>query len=204
MREHRLPDLRPTASSTIPAGVAVDGAGNLYIADDGNDVIEKVTPDGQLSIIAGQVGEEGTPTPGAATDTPIGSVDVAADAAGDVFAADGNSNVVDKITPSGQLSIVAGVAGESGTPTAGPATQSDLNFGGCGQVAVDRSGNLYIADCEEPRFEEVTRPDSSPSLQGSQAKSGSPTPGPATSSDLNGPTGVAVDNSGNVLHRRLR
>jgi hypothetical protein len=191
----------PATSSDLddPAGVAVDGAGNLYIADNDNDVIEKVAPSGQLSIIAGQVGQSGTPTPGTATNSEIGAGDIAADAAGDVIIADTDNNVVEEVTPSGQLSIIAGQVGQQGTPTPGPATSSDLDFGGCGQVAVDTSGDVYIADCTNDAVEKVSAAGQLSVIAGEPGQAGQPTPGSATSSELDGPSGLAVDGTGDVF-----
>jgi hypothetical protein len=64
----------PASSSPLsyPYGVAVDGSGNVYIADTGNDVVEKVTPSGNLSVFAGN-GSSGTPTPGPATSSQLGA-----------------------------------------------------------------------------------------------------------------------------------
>lgn len=194
------PTAGPASQSDLddPSGVAVD-AGNLYIADSGNNVVEKVTPANQLSVIAGVIGESGAPTPGPATSSEIGSSDLTADSDGDVFVADTDNNVVEEITPAGELKIVAGVVGASGTPTPGPATSSDLDFGGCGQVAVDDSGNLYIADCGNAAAEEVTAAGVLSVIAGVPGESGPPTPGPSTNSELGGPTGIAVSSLGDVF-----
>ena len=94
-----LPVPGPALSSNFnrPIGVTVDGAGNLYIADYNNRVIEKVTPDGILSIFAG-TGVRGTPTPGPATlsdlDRPTG---VAASANGTVYIADYFNQFIEKV-----------------------------------------------------------------------------------------------------------
>jgi hypothetical protein len=196
------PTAGPATDSQLddPAGVAVDSAGNLYIADDGNDVIEKVTPAGQLSIFAGVVDDfEDAPTPGPATQSAIGPAELAVDAAGDVYAADGLNNVVEKITPAGQLSIVAGQVGEGGAPTPGPATASQLSFEACGgQVAVSSNGTLYIADCGNDVVEQVTPSGQLSIVAGQAGQYGTPTPGPATSSPLGAPTGLALDGLGNI------
>ena len=149
----------PATSSPLdgPTGVAVDSSGNLYIADGGNNVIEKVTPSGQLSIVAGN-GHSGRPVPGPATSSPLGGpVGVAVDSAGNLYIAangsgSGSGNVVVKVTPSGQLSIVAG-SGTWGTPVSGPATSSPLTVS---RLAVDSSGNLYVADGWDNKIAKVT------------------------------------------------
>ena len=92
-----------------PQGVAVDGAGNVYIADTGNGVVEKVNTEGILSIYASSYFPQG----------------VAASASGEVYVT-GNGNTVDKVEPAGQLSRIAGT-GQAGEPTPGPATRSMLD-----------------------------------------------------------------------------
>ena len=142
-----------------PVGLAVSKDGDLYINDLGNDVIEKVTPAGTLSIVAGEVGQSGTPTPGPATSSmlavPIG---IAVDSHENLYIADqgtqnGPNNVIEKVTPSGTLSIFAGELAQSGEPTPGPATDSMLNYPQ--GVAVDGAGNVYIADTGNGVVEKV-------------------------------------------------
>jgi DNA-binding beta-propeller fold protein YncE len=179
-----------------PTGVALDTSGDLYIADAFNNEVEKVTPQGTLSIVAG-TGAAGAPTPGPATqsklDEPYG---VALDSAnGDLYIADYGNSQVEKVTPHGTLSIVAGTGGY-GTPTPGPATTSALR--NPGDVAVDSTtGNLYIADPFNNEVEQVTRPGILSIVAGTGA-AGAPTPGPATQSALNLPHGVAVNSTGDL------
>jgi hypothetical protein len=174
-----------------PDGVAVDSAGNVYIADTGNNVVEKVTPSGTLSIIAGKSGIGAEPTPGPATSSALGNPEgVAVDSAGNVYIADTGNNLVEKVTPSGTLSIIAG-SYPPGTPTPGPAISSPAG------VAVDSAGNVYIADTDSYIVVKIT-PSGALSVIAGTGSEGAPTPGPATSSDLWGPVGVAVDSAGNV------
>jgi sugar lactone lactonase YvrE len=192
----------PTAgaatSSTLnsPYGVAVDASGNVYIADSGNDRVEKVTPSGQLSIIAGN-GAGGAPTAGAATSSDLGSpAAVAVDAAGNVYIADSGNSVVEKVTPAGQLSIIAGDGSGGGTPTAGSATATTI--GAPYGVAVDSVGNVYISDVSNERVYKVT-PSGQLSFYAGNGTSGAPTPGTATSSDLGDPRKLAVDAAGDLF-----
>jgi hypothetical protein len=115
-----------------------------------------------------------------------------------VFIADTANNVVEKVTPAGQLSIVAGIPGKSGVPTPGPATTSDLN-GPLG-LALDSSGDLFIADSKNAVVEEVTPSGQLSIVAGQPGHSGLPIPGAATSSYLNSPDAVVVDSANNDLY----
>jgi outer membrane protein OmpA-like peptidoglycan-associated protein/sugar lactone lactonase YvrE len=186
----------PATSSRLknPTGVAVDASGNLYIADEGNQRVEKVDTSGTLSVIAG-TGSMGAPTPGTATSSQLRfPFAVAVDASGNVYIADEGNSVVEKVTPSGTLSLFAGT-GSSGAPTAGPAASSQLDtpLG----VAVDASGDVYIADTYNHEIEKVDTGGTLAVIAGT-GTSGAAIAGPATSSHLTFPFGVGVDASGNV------
>jgi titin len=212
----------PATSSTLnsPSGVAVDAAGDVFIADSGNAVIEEVTPNGNLSIVAGNgqvagIGQVGAPTPGPALSTPLGYPrGLAVDSSGNLYIADQSMNLIEKVTPNGMLSVVAGVLpvttllpNEVFNPNApralplmgpsipGPATSSPLNNPFA--VAVDQSGNLYIADAINYEVEKVT-PDGTLSIIAGNGTYGPPVAGPATSSPMRPPTALAVDPSGDV------
>jgi hypothetical protein len=191
----------PTAGSATssrlhgPDAVAVNGSGDVYIADDDNNEVEKVTPAGVLSIIAGN-GTCGQPTAGLATNSELCEPSgVAVNSAGDVYIGNYGDYDVVEVTPSETLSIVAGT-GAGGAPTAGPATSSKL--GEVWGIALDPSGNLYIADDTEQLIEKVTPAGALSIFAGKAGSAGAPTPGPATSSDLEYPTGIATDQAGNV------
>jgi DNA-binding beta-propeller fold protein YncE len=238
--DYGSPTPGPGTSSALktPSGTAADASGNVYIADASNNVVEKLTPGGTLSIFAGSPIHIGLPTPGPATSSNLDHPEgVAVDSAGNVYIADTTNSLIDKVTPSGTLSIFAGKRGSIGAPTPGPATSSDLNHPG--GVAVDGSGNVYIADTTNNVVEKVTPSGTLSILVGSglsspegvaadgsgnvyvadtgnnkvekmtaggtlsaiagTGTSGAPTQGPATSSNLAAPTGVAVDSSGDVF-----
>ena len=196
----RVYDLGPgpatRASLWFPSGAAVDARGDLFIADSFNDVVEKVTPAGELSVVAGVAGKPGAPTPGPANrselDAPTG---VAADAHGDLFIADSFNDVVEKVTPAGRLSVVAG-DGTQGRPTPGPATRSGLDEPT--GVVVGARGDLFIADSFNNVVEEVT-PSGRLSVVAGDGWRGPPTAGPATRSELDAPFGVALDARGDLF-----
>jgi len=194
----------PAVTSRLSArsAVAVDTSGDLFIADSGNNVVEEVTPAGRLSVVAGN-GKVGPPTPGPADSSGILPSGVAVNAQGDLFITDWGSNVVEEVSPAGRLSVIAG-DGKSGPPTPGRATS--LKFFGPNGLAVNARGDLFIADWGDPQISdsgndvvvEVT-PAGLLSLVAGTSDIGRPTPGPADSSDLDYPGGVAVNAQGDLF-----
>jgi hypothetical protein len=177
--------------------LAISPNGDLYIADTYNDVVEKVTPSGKLSIVAGLVANPGLPTIGKATRSQLNEpTGLALSAGGDLYIADLFNNLVEKVTPSGKLSVVAGVPGARGAPTAGKATSSELAYPAA--VALSPSGDLYIADSDNYVVEKVTPAGKLSIVAGVPGTHAAPTVGRATRSDLEKPTGVAVSASGDL------
>lgn len=129
-----------STDSPSPDAVASDSSGNTYVGDR-NGYVEKVSPSGTLTIVAGNGDAAGQPVPGPATSSPLDPVGIALDASGDLFVADAHGYVV-RVTPQGEMSIVAG----NGTSNQGlnpgqPATSSSIVPG---PLTVDGNGNLYI------------------------------------------------------------
>jgi uncharacterized protein (TIGR03437 family) len=195
-------DNGPATSAQLnqPWGVAVDAAGNVYIADTVNNRIRKVA-NGVISTVAGNgtlgySGDDG-PATSAQLSWPAG---VAVDSAGNLYVADQNNFRIRKVS-NGVITTVAGngMPGYSGDN--GPATSAKL-YGPVG-VAVDSAGNLYIADQPNNRIRKVsngvitTVAGNGPDLYGNGGYSGDN--GPATSARLNWPEGVAVDFAGNLF-----
>jgi sugar lactone lactonase YvrE len=126
-----------------PAGIAVDSAGNLYVADTGHDVIDKVTPTGVIQVFAGQSGVPGSVdgTGSAARfNQPYG---LAVDPSNNVYVADMFNDTIRKITPSGTVTTIAGIAGVHGRQD-GPGLSA--TFYGPWGLAIDSQGNLYTTD----------------------------------------------------------
>jgi streptogramin lyase len=172
--------------------VAVDGAGNVYVADTKNYRIRKITPTGVVSTLAG------SGTPGFADDTgpkarfhtPYG---VAIDGKGNVYVADTFNHRIRKITPAGVVSTLAG----SGTPGFADDTGPKARFHTPAGVAVDGAGNVYVADYINNRIRKITPAGVVSTLAGSGTK-GSADDDTGPKAQFKEPFGVAVDGAGNV------
>ena len=131
------------ASFNEPLGIAVDPSGNLYVADFANHVIRKITPLGDVTTLAGSGSPgatDGTGT-GASFKYPTG---VAADSSGNVFVADGNNNLIRKITAAGVVTTLAGSGSAGNVDAAG--TLSSFDFPS--HVATDAAGNVFVSDTD--------------------------------------------------------
>jgi sugar lactone lactonase YvrE len=188
-------DNGPAANAQIynPFGVAIDSAGDLYIADLSNQRIRKVS-NGMISTVAGNGARGFNGDDGPATNSPLYYPrSVAVDSMGNLYIADEFNNRVRKIY-NGVITTAAG-GGTSGLGDNGPATSAQLS--GPYGVAADAAGNLYIADTNNNRIRRVSGGViTTVAGNGTQGFSGDG--GPATSAQLYQPQGVAVDSAGNV------
>jgi uncharacterized protein (TIGR03437 family) len=185
-----------SAQLNAPLGVAVDGAGNLYIADTANNVVRRVASNGAISNFAG-TGAAGSSGDGsAATAAQLnGPQGLAVDSAGTLYIADTQNHRVRKVA-GGTISTVAGsgTAGFAGDGSAAGSAQLNAPFG----VAVDAAGNLYIAEFGNNRVRKVSTNGNINTLAGNGVAGFSGDGGQATGAMINGPQGVAVDGAGNV------
>ncbi len=194
------------ATFNSPVGIAVDGAGNIYIADASNQIIRKVTAStGIISVVAGTLGSSGySGDGGLATSAKLsGPVDVAVDSSGNIYIADSTNGVIREVAASNShISTVAGAG-------SGCVGQTDYVGDGCAAtdavirlpegVALDSSGNIYIADWGDDLVREVSALSGdiyavAGDLGGGYSGDG----GAATSAELNGPYRLAVDSSGDI------
>jgi sugar lactone lactonase YvrE len=136
-----------SAQLNFPSGIAVDLAGNLYIADTQNSRIRKVDLSGIITTVAGSNSAGFNGDGGAATSATLNEpVGVRADGAGNLFIADTSNNVVRKVDLTGKITTVAGDfgLGVGYAGDGGPATSAELNFPD--HVSVDAAGELFISD----------------------------------------------------------
>jgi sugar lactone lactonase YvrE len=196
-----------------PVGLAVDAAGNLFIADTDNHRIRKVTPDGTITTVAGSgpigpgkgyAAGNGGPATAATLRGPIG---LAVDGAGNLFLTDvdpdgiegytGPHGLVRKVSPEGIITTVAGNGGFGFSGDGGKATDAQL-FGPLG-VAMDTAGNLFIADNGNYRVRKVDAKGIITTVAGTGKNPYAGDGVLATATGLRGPDNLAVDAAGNLL-----
>jgi uncharacterized protein (TIGR03437 family) len=198
------PAINAELSLSDYGAVAVDAAGNLYIADEGNNRIRKVTPGGIISTVAGNgaagySGDGGLAASGAlnlSNSAYATYAGIALDAAGNLFIADTFNNRIRMVTPAGIISTVAGTGAYGYSGDGGPAAKAALRYPN--GVTVDASGDLFIADTFNNRIREIT-PGGIISTVAGSANGYSGDGGLATSAELDSPTDVVVDTAGNLL-----
>ncbi len=186
-----------TEAQLGPRGVALDGAGNLYIADASNRRIRKVDAAGVISTVAGTgaygFGGDGGPAVAAQLRDPS---DVALDGAGNLYIADSYNHRIRKVDAAGVITTVAGDGTRGYGGDGGPAVAAQLYFPY--GVAPDGMGNLYIADRDNNRIRKVDAAGVISTVAGNGTRGYSGDGGPAVGAQLNNPYGVALDGAGNL------
>jgi hypothetical protein len=191
-----------------PEGVAVDSAGNVYVADFLNHTIRKITPAGVVTTLAGSAQEGGSAdgTGGAARfggrmriESELrpelgGASGVAVDGAGNVYAADVCNHTIRKITPAGAVTTLAGTPGQTGSVDGAGAAARFYEPGG---VAADSGGNVFVADTANHTIRKITPDGAVTTLAGSAGQRGS-ADGTGGAARFGHPRNVAADSAGNV------
>ncbi len=173
-----------------PIDIAADGAGNFYVADRGNHLIRKITSAAAVTTFAGSTNGwlDATGT-GARFSSPSG---VAVDASGNVYVADFGNNRIRKITPGGVVTTFAGSGTAGNADGNGTAAQFRNPYG----VAVDASGNVYVADYQNHAIRVITPSGDVTTLAGSTQGFAD---GTGTAARFSNPSSVAIAPSGNII-----
>ncbi len=178
-----------------PAGLAMDSAGNILIADSGNHCLRMLTPSGTVSTFAGIAGDPGATDGTAATarfDTPS-SLALASD--GTLFISDTGNHTVRRLDLSGRVTTFAGSAGSAGA-TDGTATTARFNSPLGLAIAVD--GSLFVADSGNHAIRRIDSKGTVTTFAGNLEGWGS-SDGNASTARFNGPVGLAFDPAGNLF-----
>jgi hypothetical protein len=189
------------AQLAFPYGLAVTGDGGFLIADNGNNVVRKVSAGGVITRVAGTTGTAGSGgDDGPATDAQLNNLaGVAVTGDGGFLIADAGNNVVRKVSAGGVITRVAGTTGTAGSGgDDGPATDAQLS--GPSGVAVTADGGFLIADTGNQVVRKVSAAGVITRVAGTTGTAGSTgDDAPATDAQLNGPAAVAVTADGGFL-----
>ena len=197
------------ANFTQIAAVAVAN-GNTYVGDNYTRTVSEIAPDGIITRIAGCAdvcdyfagSPQSLPSNALALDAAIGNItSIAVDGAGNLYILDGGYELVYKVTPNGVVSVIAGSTPinywDTFSGDGGPATQAV--FYEASSIAVDKAGNVYIADAGNSRIREISAVTGIVTTVAGDGSSGyGGDGGLAVNSALSGPTSVALDAAGNL------
>ena len=169
-------------------GIVMDAAGNLYVSDSGNNRIRKVAPTGEVSTFAGSTRGNADGVGSAAQfNSPLG---IAMDAMGNLYVVDSGNNRIRKITPTGEVSTLAGsVWGDA------DGTGSAAQFRSPSGIAIDTMGNLYVADSFNDRIRKITPAGEVSTLAGSTWGDAN---GTGSSAQFRRPSDIAIDAAANL------
>jgi sugar lactone lactonase YvrE len=189
----------PTATGlSFPVGLGEDAYGNLYVADSGGQRVFRISPLGFIATVAGNgiasYAGDGQPAVAATLYDPSG---VAADAYGDIFVADTDNNCIREVNAGGMMSTFAGTCAQPGyAGDGGPASLAKLNSPYA--VAVDSSGDVWIADSANSRIRMVSPAGIISTVAGNGVSGYTGDGGPATSAEIGFVVGLSIDSVGRV------
>lgn len=196
-----------------PQAVASDKAGNLYVADESNCTIRKITSAAVVTTLAGKAGdcrsEDGTGAsarfgaffpssfPGLITGSTVGPSGIATDSQGNVYVADTGNNTIRKITPLGVVTTLAGTSGTPRTPSSSDGIGAAASFASPHGLATDNADNVYVADTGNQIIRKISPAGLVTTLAGTAGKGGV-ADGTGASARFWRPISVATDNAGNI------
>ena len=185
------------ATLKVPAGLLTDDKGNVYIADRDNHVVRMVNRKGIITTIAGNgtagFSGDGGPAKKASLNYPSG---LALDSKGNLYISDRSNNRIRRVNPKGVINTYAGNGEDGYSGDSGPALKAriDRPFG----LAIDKKDNLYIADRRNNRIRKINPSGIITTAAGDGGFFYMGDNGPAYRASIAGPTGVAVDDKGNI------
>lgn len=195
------PDVRGNADGigsaarfVYPIGIATDSAANVYVADKVSNTIRKITPIGEVTTLAGTAGITGHADGVGGNANFFSPVAVATDSSGNVYVADSGNNTIRKVTPTGVVTTIAGLAGESGELDGiGAAARFTAPY----SIATDSAGDLFVAEMSSHTIRKITSGGVVTTLAGKAGEPGH-ADGIGADATFSSPHGVATDKAGNV------
>jgi sugar lactone lactonase YvrE len=180
-----------SATFYYPTGVTVDASGNIFVTDLGGNTIREVSPVGVVTTVAGTggTGSLNGPAASATFSEPSG---IAVDGSGNLYITDASNNKIRKISSGGTVSTFAG----SGTMGSADGTGTAASFYYPYGIAIDGSGNLFVADSRNNKIRKITSAGVVTTFAGSGTAGAAD--GTGTSATLNYPAGIAIDSAGNL------
>ena len=190
--------LAVNAQLSGPNGIAVDAAGDIFVADGGNYRVRRISASGIITTVAGGGVGQGYFEGGAATTAGFNFISgLALDGSGNLFISDSGYDVVRMVSPKGIITTVAGTGTYGYSGDGGPAVKARLS--GPSGLVVDGLGNIFIADSNNSCVRKVAVGGTITTFAGTGFAGFSGDNGPAVNAQLAYPRGVALDGSGNLL-----
>ncbi|HWW20937.1 MAG TPA: immunoglobulin domain-containing protein [Steroidobacteraceae bacterium] len=180
------------AEFNVPRGVALDGGGNIYVSDYGDNTIRKLSS-GLVTTLAGLQGQPGSTDATGPAASFNGPLLATCDNAGNVYVADVNNNTIRKITLGGVATTLAGTAGVTGSADG---SASSASFNAPVGIVFDGMSALYVTDSGNNTIRKVTLDGVVSTVAGSVGTTGS-VDGNGSAASFNGPTGIATDGQSN-------
>ncbi|GAA4465092.1 hypothetical protein GCM10023093_16700 [Nemorincola caseinilytica] len=187
----------PATASLLmwPEGIAVDTFGNLYVADNGNNMIRRISTTGIITRVAGTgsltYSGDGGMALAAGLSTPRG---IAVDVSGNIYVSDNMNHRVRKISAGGIITCLAGSGTMGYSGDGGPATAAEMKFPR--GLAVDKYGNVYVADCANNAIRKIDGSNTITTFAGAGTPGHSGDGGSAFAAEINHPYDIAVDKNG--------
>lgn len=184
------------ARFNAPTGIAVDSAGNVFVCDTGNHTIRKITSAGVVTTLAGSPGTSGTTNANGSNARFNSPQGITLDGSGNLYIADSGNHCVRKVTPAGDVTTFAGLAGSSGSTDA---TGSVARFNTPKSITLDTSGTIHVADSNNHTIRRITASGIVTTVAGLAGTSGSAN-GAGTTARFSNPSGIVTTPDGFNLY----